>query len=43
LVWPVFGRLPAERGPETRSNGSGSKNRAECTTIPPGTNSKTVS
>ena len=25
----VFGRFPAELGPETRSNGSGSKNGAE--------------
>ncbi len=27
----VFGRFPAELGPETRSNGSGSKNGAERT------------
>ena len=27
----VFGRLPAELGPETRSNGSGSRNGAEST------------
>ena len=28
-VYFVFGRFPAELGPETRSNGSGSKNGAE--------------
>jgi hypothetical protein len=27
----VFGQLPAELGPETRSNGSGSKNGADTT------------
>ncbi len=27
----VFGRFPAELGPETRSNGPGSKNGAEST------------
>ncbi len=27
----VFGRFPAELGPETRANGSGSKNGAERT------------
>ncbi len=30
-VYLVFGRFPAELGPKTRSNGSGSKNGAECT------------
>ncbi len=30
-VYLVFGRFPAELGPETRSNGSGSKNGAERT------------
>ena len=29
-LYLVFGRFPAELGPETRSNGSGSKNGAEC-------------
>ncbi len=30
-LYLVFGRFPAELGPETRSNGSGSKNNAERT------------
>ena len=30
-LYLVFGRFPAELGPETRSNGSGSKNGAEGT------------
>ena len=30
-LYLVFGRFPAERGPETRSNGPGSKNGAERT------------
>ena len=30
-LYLVFGRFPAELGPETRSNGSGSKNGAETT------------
>jgi hypothetical protein len=30
-LYLVFGRFPAELGPETRSNGSGSKNGAERT------------
>ncbi len=31
MLYVVFGRFPAELGPETRSNGSGSKNGAERT------------
>ncbi len=30
-LYLVFGRFPVELGPETRSNGSGSKNGAERT------------
>ncbi len=40
----VFGRVPAELGPETRSIGSGSKNAAERTQkLAPETNAKAVS
>jgi hypothetical protein len=40
----VFGRFPAELGPETRSNGPGSTNGAERTPkLAPETNSKAVS